>query len=184
MKGFQLRGATSAPWFAAEHYDLEGKSALKPGWLDVQTAVKGVLAAHFRLKFHWESTEASGWMLVKAAEGTRLHEFRPRRDQGVGDGNNEVQTVYGIRGHKIAMNHLADYLTNLLQVTVVNQTDLKSFYDLTLDLPLDEWSGQERGRLLARMDQVLHDQLGLRLVERKLPVQIFAIDNVERAVWR
>ena len=78
------------------------------------------------------------------------------------------------------MAHLADYLTNVMQVPVLNQTNLGGMYEFALEFTRDGKLPGDPGLKPDSIPAALQDQLGLRLVKENVPVQVFVIDRIEK----
>jgi uncharacterized protein (TIGR03435 family) len=74
------------------------------------------------------------------------------------------------------MEGLADYLGRQLNQPVVDKTGLKGTFDFTL-----EWAKDDTGEASAPLIfTALQEQLGLRLKERKFPMEVIVVDSVDK----
>jgi uncharacterized protein (TIGR03435 family) len=83
------------------------------------------------------------------------------------------------------MQKLADLLAGMLGQQVVDETGLSGVYNFTLEWAPDE-SQKNSGPVTAQSSgaslfTALQEQLGLKLEARKGPVQILAVDYIEKA---
>ena len=93
------------------------------------------------------------------------------------------------------MAALARVLSDQLGQTVVDETGLTADYDFKVEftpellsaatLPAELQKTEDAGNPMARSDSItifaaLQEQLGLRLVSRKVPIEVLVIDHVER----
>jgi uncharacterized protein (TIGR03435 family) len=83
-------------------------------------------------------------------------------------------------GRKVAMIHLADYLSNVLQVPVLDQTNLKGDYEIALEFSRDLKAQEDPEFGPGAAPAALEEQLGLKLVKQKVPIRMFVIDHIER----
>jgi uncharacterized protein (TIGR03435 family) len=74
------------------------------------------------------------------------------------------------------MELLAGYLGNRLGAIVVDKTALTGAYDFTLKWSPD--TAQDAGA--PSLVTAVREQLGLRLEQQKLPMQVLVIDRIER----
>jgi uncharacterized protein (TIGR03435 family) len=94
-----------------------------------------------------------------------------------------------INGQRGRISQLADRLSTLLSVTVVDKTGLQGSYNITMTWTPDP----ETERLLTgdrppasdvpgnSVFTAIQEQLGLKLVAGKGPVDVIVIDSVEKA---
>jgi len=74
---------------------------------------------------------------------------------------------------------LTGYLSMALQVPVVDNTNLKAEYGIDLQYTRDV-EAQTDASAPPGILAAVEDQLGLKLVKKKLTVQLFIMDRVER----
>jgi uncharacterized protein (TIGR03435 family) len=84
------------------------------------------------------------------------------------------------------LGHLASQLESVLGIPVLDQTDLKSFYDVSLSWdwqPLAAAAGQgaEKRMELDRklIEQALLSQLGLKLFPSREPVEMLVVESAK-----
>jgi uncharacterized protein (TIGR03435 family) len=94
----------------------------------------------------------------------------------------------GILAHTNAetLGHLASQLERMLGISVLDQTDLKSFYDVPLSwerqpLATAAVQGAEERMELDRklVEQSLLSQLGLKLVPSRKPVEMLEVESAK-----
>src|SRR5260370_371364 len=81
----------------------------------------------------------------------------------------------GIRGLAVDMSDLAAYVSNWSDRPVVDQTGLKGLYAVQTE----GWTSSDDDLPRRTLDEVL-DRLGLKLVRKKAPLEIFVIEHVEK----
>jgi len=160
-----------------ERFDVEAK-AENPDATQEQllSMLQNFLADRFHLQVHRETKETAGYSLVIAKNGPKLKEAA-----GEGKGGLKIAGAAifkpdlierknldqnSIIGTKISMSQFASALTDLPGVgPVIDNTGLESFYDFKL-----AWEPSES------LSSVLQEQLGLRLNQQKVPVDVLVID--------
>jgi uncharacterized protein (TIGR03435 family) len=89
-----------------------------------------------------------------------------------------------LTGQGIAISNLTDILSRNVERTVIDKTGLTGKYDLTLTWKSeDDHGGQENGATDANAPDLftaLQEQLGLKLVSTKGPVDTLVIDHAEK----
>lgn len=141
-------------------------------WKQTQRMLQTLLADRFKLRVHHETREGPIYELVIAKSGLRLKNTPESEHPG---------------GFVISFDHikgtgnskfLAFGLANLLSRTVVDQTGLSGNYEIDLKWTPDDQQGTpDAGPTLFT---ALEEQLGLKLVPAKGPVDTFVVDHVER----
>jgi uncharacterized protein (TIGR03435 family) len=90
---------------------------------------------------------------------------------------------------RMPMEALAQVLADRLRAPVINMTGLEGEYQMTLDLPIPGAStaaslpGVELPPELEPVSVSLFstvERLGLKLVQRKTPIEVLVVDNVNR----
>jgi uncharacterized protein (TIGR03435 family) len=183
------RTISGAPdWIESVHYDI---LAVTPGEVrptrDQQMAMlRTLLTERFKLTFHREPKEFSIYQLELATDGPKLKPSTAPPDDPV----QLISTVYPDHVELPAHNATMRDFVSLLQRAVfdrpvVDKTGLTPRYDFDLIWAPDET--QFGGSLpVAPSDApspplftALQQQLGLRLVATRGPVDAFIIDNVQ-----
>jgi uncharacterized protein (TIGR03435 family) len=199
----QLVGAPS--WLKTEYFDIQAKASeadiARYDKLGLQEKIKlcdlllqSLLEDRFQLKTKVETRELPVYALVVANGGIKMKEVQmdPIPSAGVPPapgahlpritrtGKNEVTASAW------PMSGMADWLSRSYEVgnrPVVDETGLKGNYDFVLrGVPLsppppDDGSSQDPAVSLFTS---LPEQLGLKLVPVKAPVEVLVIDHVEQ----
>ena len=158
------------------HVSAEEAPAFEKLKRDEKSAMmQAVFAERFGMKAHMEPREMPAYALVVAKSGSKL--------------KNPADTATGIsqfRGNngvvKWANSPLTDLQFLLARETgrpVVDKTGLTGRYDFTLEYtPLAHAETDESGR--PSIFAALEEQLGLKLVSAKLPVEVLVVDAIEQ----
>jgi len=189
-------------WAKTERYDIQAKvdasdiedlhklSAAQRGLM-----LQALLADRFKLTTHQEIREQPVYALVVAKSGPKLKEAKPddTYPNGIDDGHgHKADTVRMSRGGFIAqaipMSSLESILTQIVERTVLDKTELTGKYNVTLS-----WSPEENQTAFSTAADItpsdsagpsiftaLQEQLGLKLESQKAPVEVLVIDHVER----
>jgi uncharacterized protein (TIGR03435 family) len=199
-KGFVTGGPA---WLDSNRFDIAVKAeagAIAPGELDregvdtMKLMLQTLLDARFNLRLRRETKDLPIYELLASKRGPKLTKTvepdcsRPvslcHRLQG-GSGR-------GIDGHAVEMQDLATFLTSFTDRVVHDKTGIKGYFDIRTT----GWSDPNRrpdagvgvaGRPEEVLDPsgpsvftVLEEQLGLRLLATKGPVETFVIERAER----
>jgi bla regulator protein blaR1 len=187
LKAFQVSGGPS--WVASERWDVLAKADGVEGQIPMarmRPMLQAMIADRFKLKIHKETKEMPVYALVMEKNGLKIVPHAGAEQQfRFGDGSLIVK-----KGGTAA---LATWLSRQLGRVVIDQTNLKDEYDYTLQWTPDPGQGgaesiglpPELPRPHADTNgpsifTALQEQLGLRLVSQKGPVEIIVIDSVEK----
>ena len=168
-------------WIDSERFDITAKAPAGSPGKALPLMLQVFLEQQFRLKTHQETRSTDVFALVVGRHAPRL-----AAAAGSGDGdcewNEHPGTNYG-GIHRICTSMtMAEFAKELpwlghgyIDRPVVDLTGLAGAYDFRLD-----WTGRrniEKGGLTL-FDAVT--KLGLRLKERKLPVEVTVVDHIEK----
>ncbi len=173
-------------WVASSSYDIQAKvdaqtaeawKNLSPDQLEKQQEpmLRTLLADRCQLKAHLETRELPVFDLVIAKSGLKMKEAPPEEEHGGYISGNEM------KGSSTAIDWLVLNLAAWSDRKVVEKTGLagKRFdFDLT-------WMPEDRrdadpANAGPSIFTALEEQLGLKLVPSKAPVQVLVIDHIER----
>ena len=186
VKAFQVSGGPN--WVAAERWDLVAKvDGRTISAKDLGLMLQAALAERFQLKMHTETKEMPVFALEVDAKGSKLAPHAGS-ERGFREAYGSLTVKDG------ALPVLATWLSERLGRVVIDKTDLKGKYDFALDWAPDiaeggpESIGLPPGGSLEPHTQkngpsiftALREQLGLRLISEKGPVDIIVIDSVDK----
>jgi uncharacterized protein (TIGR03435 family) len=176
----QSQIAKAQDWINSESYDIsaepdgEGEPSIKQ-W---QSMVKKLMADRFQLKFHYEKQKQAVYMLTVARSGPKLtrSESDPSASVGLGFGPGNFGAT------NATMADVAEALgQGVLNRPVVDQTALTGRFNLRLTWAPDGLvTATENPNALPDFFTAIQEQLGLKLVSTKAPVDVLVIDRVER----
>jgi uncharacterized protein (TIGR03435 family) len=219
VKQYQINGPA---WLDSERYDITAKVPDGVKEDQVPAMLQALLVERFNMSVHKESKEQSIYALVVGKGGPKLKESDPGDDKGPamiggngaklagalggggGRGGGGMMMVNGngrIQANGVGMPNFSDMLSNMLDKPVMDMTELKGRYDITLEMSPDEMAGMKRmagGRGMAGGGGAGADHgpapdgegsasiftaiqgLGLKLEPRKAPVDFVVVDKADR----
>ena len=168
-------------WLDAQPYDLA--ATLPPGASKdrVPSMLQTLLVERFKLAVHRETKEQRVYFLLAGKNGPRLKEAQEPAVE-----NPDVQQVRGDRlpvsifhnrivGHAMPMQQLAAVLASPAGLEVVDRTSLSGAFDIDL-----KWTPEDSNGTDPSLFTAIQEQLGLRLVPGKAPVEMLMVDHAER----
>lgn len=185
----QIVGAPD--WISKDRYDVAGVPDVEgaPNPEQVRIMIRKLLTDRFQLKFHREKRDMSAFVLTAAKGGEKL---TPTQMNGPLPGIGMRPATGGLT-LSVFNGTLGDFTgflqTMVLDRPVVDRTDLKGKYDFSFTfLPDDtQFNGHSpAGKLADGVDpapsltEALQQQLGLKMSAERTPVDVIAIDHVEK----
>jgi uncharacterized protein (TIGR03435 family) len=203
-------------WLASRRFDIVAKIPEGASQADVPEMLQTLLIDRFHMKMRREMREFPVYALKVAATGLKLTESGPGEanangtvDISAGGNANALGINFGggssismgsgtLEIKKLTMRVIADSLTRFLDRSVVDSTNLKGAYDLTIELtPEDRMSMMIRAALnagmtlppqaLAMMDNASNGSIfeglkkaGLTLEPQRAPLEVLVIDQIDK----
>jgi bla regulator protein blaR1 len=186
--GFESKRVLGGPeWMGSEQYEIQAKiedslyaamQKMTPAQQREQVDLmeQSLLADRFKLKVHFESREMPAYTLVIAKGGPKLMAAKEGEISRLSLTRNEMTATATTLDQWIHSPFLGGR-------AVVDQTGLTGAYDFTLT-----WSeqmaapngGEESGADAPSLFTAVQEQLGLKLVPTKAPVEVIVIDHIEK----
>jgi uncharacterized protein (TIGR03435 family) len=182
-----MRQISGGPeWFNGDRYDIEARADGTYSVEQLHVMFQNLLADRFNLTFHKEVKEGNVYALSVDAGGSKLKPNSTPEDYKIPIIPSGIGAVTGTR---VGMPYFCWFLGQQVQRDerpVVDQTRLAGYYDFKLsflpelppEVPKDTLPAEifERPSLF----DALKDQLGLKLVAQRGPVEHYEIDHVDR----
>ena len=181
LLGYQLIDAPA--WLKNARYDITGKVRTELASTELSRLaatgpqyLQSLLADRFKLRVHHETRQLPRYRLVRVRPdglGSRL------RQTACADPVEACVMQYGPNRYKFEgvtiARFAADLSGNLGQV-IADDTGLSGRFDLELEWSLDQSASDDKPSLFT----AIQEQLGLKLVAERGPVDVVVIDHVER----
>ena len=196
LHDFQLTGGPD--WMSTQSWEIQGKMdtpAPDPGTLSPaerkqleesrMLQLQAALIDRFHLRCHATEKEMPVYELVPAKGGAKLQEVTAEEDK-----RNALSTNgHGTQMHAVAKGITTEAMVNALSNEVgrivVDKTGLTGHYNLTLDWVHDAAPGEGASADASSGPTIftaLEEQLGLKLVPAKGPVEVLVVDGAEKPV--
>jgi uncharacterized protein (TIGR03435 family) len=194
-------------WVTTSRYDVDAKVTPEdaPKFKQLTETEKWqmllpVLGDRCALKFHHEIRELTIYTLVVAKGGPKLQVSKtadpnanPAPGRGTGSAGMSVSDKeFTMTGHGTSMASFAHWVSLVIGSTVADKTGLTETYDYTLSFAPDDSMkagvlppGSSGGAPPPEAEgpsifTALQEQLGLKLVAQKQPVDVIVIDHMEQ----
>jgi uncharacterized protein (TIGR03435 family) len=214
VKQYQVSGPD---WISSTMYDVSGKLPAGATSRQIPEMMQSLLAERFQLKLHHEQKELPVYELVMGKGPLQLKEVdaaaaRKTNDpisvaaEGSGSG---VSVNLGsgswytfadnkFEAHQMTLDMLVTMLERYVDRPLLNMTDLKGAYDMTLNLTTEDYRAMlvraavksgvtlppEALRLMdgnsAASLSDAFESVGLKMVSRKAPVDMLVVDQISK----
>lgn len=211
LKDYQIAGPD---WLTTDHFDIVAKvPAGASADHDLRAMVASLLTDRFKMVTHRETRDLPAYALVVAKGGFKLQEIPPDTESDPNAGKVDVNVTGGGRGgtvvnlgngsyisyglnkleaKKVTFASMMDSLSKFVDRPIVDMTELKGRYDMTLEYSVQELrslvraSGADASQIPDfGADPTISifsslEAIGLKLEPRKAPVDVLVIDKAER----
>jgi bla regulator protein BlaR1 len=186
--GFERIRVVGGPdWLGSDDYEIQAKiedslyavmQKMNPAQQREQVNLmeQSLLTDRFKLKVHFETREMPGFALVIAKSGPKLRPAKDGESSRLSVRQNEMTATAISMDQWIHSPFLGGRV-------VVDQTGLTGTYDFTLtwsEQSVASGAGQENGTDAPSLFTAVQEQLGLKLVPTKVPIQVIIVDSIER----
>lgn len=178
---FQVSGGPK--WVVADRFDVEGKAAGdNPTRAELRAMLQNLLEERFGLRVRHEAKDAAVLVLVTARGGSKL---QPPKDPAAP----AVFRIFQRRqvtSQNAPLEQLTEVLTWVMGKPVVDRTALTGAFDYKLEWSPDEQqvrSGEappDAAGSNPSLVAALQQQLGLRLIARREPVEAVIVESAAR----
>jgi uncharacterized protein (TIGR03435 family) len=163
----------------AERYDIVARAEGSVQVHQLELMLQDLLAKRFNLKLHHEVKMIGIYELVPAKGGPKLPapkvvDISPSRSSESLPRVNDGNFVF----HDTSMPEFADELSQLREIDrpVVDHTGIKGVFDITLKGAASAMLQPDGPSLFT----LVQEQLGLKLVSTKAPIDVLVIDHAEQ----
>jgi uncharacterized protein (TIGR03435 family) len=168
----------SEDWVKSKNvrFDVVGKAASSTPRGQMLLMLRTLLSERFHLEIHTEQRKVAHMALTVSKSGPKLHEVEANAAT-----SHMTYRIGSITHNQITMHALALLLSRQLKETVLDETGLKGVYDLKLEWTPDNTPvSADRPDSAPSIYTAVQEQLGLRLENRKDPMDVVVIDRADR----
>ena len=174
---------TGPAWLDSDRFDITGKAAAEVPENDLREMLQSLLGERFKLAVHREEKILPVYALQVGKDGPKFKESTTEGEMTAQPGPHRGSgTVL-----RLTVAQAVDLMSqpgSPLGRPVVDETGLKGKYDVSVDL--SAYLGNEEAMKQFQSDPtqlfmaVLHEQLGLKLEPKKVPIQMVVVDTAEK----
>jgi uncharacterized protein (TIGR03435 family) len=180
VKGYQVLGMPSAPKIniqaigapgkLPEAYDIRAEAGANTVTTDQARAMlRTLLADRFQIKLHHEMKEMPVYTLVTTRSKLKLN-------PSTADCRPHPSMEFAVSACDWSMDKLVDRLTQMTDRPVLDRTELAGTYQFDMHRPGDDPRTGESGPTLF----TVVEELGLKLVAEKAPLEVLVVDHFEQ----
>lgn len=166
-------------WLDSNEFDIDAKPETPASPDQLRLMLRTLLAERFRLVLHKESKERSVYELLVGKDGPRLKPPGEGKGAGTWRFHGDLNQFAGNLSMQLTIPLLEDPAVisraSGSPVPVLNKTGIDGVFEFVLDLKPDAGATP-----FTVWQRALQEQLGLRLVSVKAPVEILVIDSAEK----
>jgi uncharacterized protein (TIGR03435 family) len=189
VEPFQIAGLPG--WANSERYDISAKAAADTATPDeIRMMLRALLADRFEVVLRHEVRDLPAYALVATKNGPKLAKAKSETCTGKGDLSNPCGgfRIYQRRqmwGNTVTLKQFAGELTYMMERTVVDKTGITGLFDIRVEWTPEHF-GPEPGTEVkpdeanATLFTAIQEQLGLKLVSEKAPVEMLIVERVSR----
>jgi uncharacterized protein (TIGR03435 family) len=177
--GLQHYQLVVAGGIANDRYDIRARAGDRVPATTLKRMMQDLLATRFKLQIHREQKTTSVYELIKAASGPRLPKDKSATLPPAYPKESFPRVVDGgFVFSNVTMGEFAQQLTELrgIDLPVVDRTDVPGVYDINLKSAASAILDPQGPSLLT----LIQEQLGLKLVSAKDPVEVVFVDHAEK----
>jgi len=175
LKPYEVSGPD---WLGDRRFDIAAKAGNAAPEERLRAMLQALLAERFKLAVHRQSKELPAYALIMGKNGAKL---QPAEGSGEGSMTGAAMVF---QGNKMPLARLANILSSVLKIAVVDMTGLEGHYDFKLDLRpyvTPRQPGDPPLDLSGMAMSAVQDQLGLKLESRKMQLEVLIVDHAEKS---
>jgi uncharacterized protein (TIGR03435 family) len=164
-------------WIDSNRYDIVAKTSEAAPNEKLREMLRTLLADRFKLAVHRETKEMPAYVVTIGKNGHKLKQSEGEGEMDVKPTGKGLQVLFT----HVTLAQLSEMTQSPLQGIVVDQTGLKGAWDFTLDMsPAMMQRPENKEEAIGMMIQILGEQLGIKIDQKKTQAEILVIDHVEK----
>ncbi len=166
---------TAPEWLFDTHYDINAQidGNTKLTHEQMMPLLRQLLEERFHLVVHHEEKDVSGYALVVAKGGPKLNPTKGAKQYGYFLSNE-------LRFQNVSIKEIAAMLGGAAGGAGIDKTGITGNYDIDLKFASANAREGSADAALPDLFTAVQEQLGLKLVPQKIPVDFLIVDHVDR----
>jgi uncharacterized protein (TIGR03435 family) len=160
-------------WVNEDRWDILAKAAAPATDSQLWAMMQPLLQDRFKLTFHREPREVSGFALVVSKKGSKL-------ERSAGGSNEFAMSAGSFRGSNVTMGRLCGLLSSVMQKPVIDATGLEGTFNFAIKPSDFATPGGTPTNLQSLVVTAIQEELGLKLDSRKVTINVLLVDHVEQ----
>jgi uncharacterized protein (TIGR03435 family) len=188
VKPYQVTGPGPT---VSDHFDVQAKMPEGATQEQIPEMLQTLLAERFKLTLHREQKDHAIYALVVGKSGLKLQETAPVDGPATSGWTKSGSAMRLDR--KMTLTALADLLGRFADRPVIDMTELKGTYQISLEIPFEDLmraktaaEGAARGGSDSASDPAdfplfsATQKFGLKVEPRKAPMEVLVIDHADK----
>ena len=171
----QHRQISGPDWLTSQRFDILAVIPAAQNNDQLPEMLGALLQERFKLKVHEDTKEEQVYRLVLANGAPKVQ----KAEKETGISGRSTRTVEQANA-QTTLAHFAEYLSERLDRPVVDQTGLTGPYSIHVEWTPDTAPATVADATGPSIFTAIQEQLGLRLVSGKSPVQLVVVDSIEK----
>jgi len=173
VKEFQVNGPS---WIDEARYDIVAKAGGRASIDELRPMLRTLLTERCKLVAHRLTKELSAWVVTVAKNGPK---FKISEDEAEGSIEPDLAKMQ-VAIKRTPVSQLTELLGRILRAPVIDQTGLTGKYDITVSF--EKYIGDKTTQIdaISTILTAIQEELGLKLDNRKMSVDLVTIDSAER----
>jgi len=180
VQDYQLSGPT---WINDARFDIVAKAGEAAKDADLRLMMRTLLTDRFKLTFHRETKELPALVLTVGKNG---HKLTPTEVEGTPTFKTGKMNL---TGQGATISQLVEFIAGEIRQPLIDQTGLTGKFNYFLDInayvneemlksAAPDGPPHEAASIIA---QAMQAQLGLKVESKKMPIEMFVVDGMEKA---
>jgi uncharacterized protein (TIGR03435 family) len=174
-------------WINTDRWTIEAKADRRGTNDEMHDALARLIEERFQLKIRREKRELPCYVLTVDKQGVKMpvHDAADLAHEPIAGG-----PLRGMTGQNVAMSYFAFFLSRMMDLNVIDRTNLADHYDLKLHFmpelpPGAMMRGPDGAAVALPTDEpdiytALREQLGLKLEKGKGPVEYLVVEHASK----
>ncbi|MBZ5601100.1 MAG: TIGR03435 family protein [Acidobacteriia bacterium] len=166
-------------WIRVDRFDVSAKANVSGNLTEaqLQVALQKLLAERFNLRIHHAERKLPGYALVIAGDRAKLTPAAPGEERQ----DTFRMDQAGLSAQAISMANFARFVGGKLGLIAADETGLPGLYDVKAQWQVETTTDDDRRDAMRfAVNSALHEQLGLKLVAKRIRVPTIVIDRAEK----